>query len=236
MWLRFLPLWEQDAVCARARCACVDTGTPQSPSWAIQAHEEGFLKQLRGFWGMLAVWSLCVWMRNFGSPRALVPSFSFISPSHFCPFFGAAADVSVATVDGHTGVGCCPPSLTVFRRCWEEEHVRISRQILADPLTTKMQKGMRLNDGHITYLAVLAKKDGTRRGCLSKKSSDNTKWHSKWFALLQNMLFYFENDSSSRPSGLYLLEGCACDRAPSPKPSLSAKEGLEKQVSCRRLP
>ncbi|XP_058485958.1 ras-specific guanine nucleotide-releasing factor 1-like isoform X2 [Solea solea] len=92
-----------------------------------------------------------------------------------------------------------------------------------------MQKGMRLNDGHITYLALLAKKDGTRRGCLSKKSSDNTKWHSKWFALLQNMLFYFENDSSSRPAGLYLLEGCVCDRAPSPKPSLSAKECLEKQ-------
>jgi len=98
-----------------------------------------------------------------------------------------------------------------------------------------MQKGMRLNDGHITYLALLAKKDGTRRGCLSKKSSDNTKWHSKWFALLQNMLFYFENDSSSRPSGLYLLEGCVCDRAPSPKPSLSAKECLEKQVRYRSL-
>uniref|UniRef100_A0A8C6L3L8 Ras protein specific guanine nucleotide releasing factor 1 n=1 Tax=Nothobranchius furzeri TaxID=105023 RepID=A0A8C6L3L8_NOTFU len=90
-----------------------------------------------------------------------------------------------------------------------------------------MQKGMRLNDGHITYLAVLAKKDAARRGFLSKKSSDNTKWHSKWFALLQNMLFYFESDSSSRPSGLYLLEGCVCDRSPSPKPS--AKECLEKQ-------
>lgn len=30
-------------------------------------------------------------------------------------------------MDGHTGVGCCPPSLTVFRRCWEGEHVRIRR-------------------------------------------------------------------------------------------------------------
>ncbi|KAG7216046.1 hypothetical protein INR49_007798 [Caranx melampygus] len=68
-----------------------------------------------------------------------------------------------------------------------------------------MQKGIRLNDGHVTYLGLLAKKDGTRRGCLSKKSSDNTKWHTKWFALLQNMLFYFENESSSRPSGLYLF-------------------------------
>ncbi|TUH89299.1 Ras-specific guanine nucleotide-releasing factor 1 [Bagarius yarrelli] len=92
-----------------------------------------------------------------------------------------------------------------------------------------MQKGMRLNDGHITYLGLLAKKDGTRWGCLSKKSSDNTKWHTKWFALLQNMLFYFESESSSRPSGMYLLEGCVCDRSPSPKPSVSGKECLEKQ-------
>lgn len=89
---------------------------------------------------------------------------------------------------------------------------------------------MRLNDGHVAHLGLLAKKDGARRGYLSKRSADNTKWHTKWFALLQNMLFYFETDSSSRPSGLYLLEGCVCDRAPSPKPPLSAKDSLEKQV------
>ncbi|XP_024056493.1 ras-specific guanine nucleotide-releasing factor 1 [Terrapene carolina triunguis] len=92
-----------------------------------------------------------------------------------------------------------------------------------------MQKGMRLNDGHVAYLGLLAKKDGSRRGYLCKRSGDNTKWQSKWFALLQNMLFCFESDSSSRPSGLYLLEGSACDRAPSPKPSLSARDSLEKQ-------
>ncbi|XP_048338062.1 ras-specific guanine nucleotide-releasing factor 1 [Sphaerodactylus townsendi] len=88
-----------------------------------------------------------------------------------------------------------------------------------------MQKGMRLNDGHAVHLALLAKKEGARRGYLSKRSSDNTKWHPKWFALLHNVLFYFESDSSSRPAGLYLLEGCVCDRAPSPKP----KDPLEKQ-------
>lgn len=93
-----------------------------------------------------------------------------------------------------------------------------------------MQKGIRLNDGHVASLGLLARKDGTRKGYLSKRSSDNTKWQTKWFALLQNLLFYFESDSSSRPSGLYLLEGCVCDRAPSPKPALSAKEPLEKQV------
>ncbi|KAM6201909.1 ras-specific guanine nucleotide-releasing factor 1 isoform 1-T1 [Rhynchocyon petersi] len=92
-----------------------------------------------------------------------------------------------------------------------------------------MQKGIRLNDGHVASLGLLARKDGTRKGYLSKRSSDNTKWQTKWFALLQNLLFYFESDSSSRPSGLYLLEGCICDRAPSPKPALSAKEPLEKQ-------
>uniref|UniRef100_A0A667H0S4 Ras protein specific guanine nucleotide releasing factor 1 n=1 Tax=Lynx canadensis TaxID=61383 RepID=A0A667H0S4_LYNCA len=82
-----------------------------------------------------------------------------------------------------------------------------------------MQKGIRLNDGHVASLGLLARKDGTRKGYLSKRSSDNTKWQTKWFALLQNLLFYFESDSSSRPSGLYLLEGCVCDRAPSPKPA-----------------
>lgn len=95
---------------------------------------------------------------------------------------------------------------------------------------------MRLNDGHVAHLGLLAKKDGARRGYLSKRSADNTKWHTKWFALLQNMLFYFETDSSSRPSGLYLLEGCVCDRAPSPKPPLSAKDSLEKQVGDRGGP
>lgn len=106
---------------------------------------------------------------------------------------------------------------------------RCKREGSSWPRST-MQKGIRLNDGHVASLGLLARKDGTRKGYLSKRSSDNTKWQTKWFALLQNLLFYFESDSSSRPSGLYLLEGCVCDRAPSPKPALSAKEPLEKQV------
>lgn len=101
-----------------------------------------------------------------------------------------------------------------------------------------MQKGIRLNDGHVASLGLLARKDGSRRGYLSKRSADNAKWQTKWFALLHNLLFYFESDSSPRPSGLYLLEGCACERAPSPKPALAAKEPPEKQVRphlpCRR--
>ncbi|XP_069480283.1 ras-specific guanine nucleotide-releasing factor 1 [Ambystoma mexicanum] len=92
-----------------------------------------------------------------------------------------------------------------------------------------MQKGVRLNDAHVTYLGLLAKKDGSRRGFLSKRSSDNTKWHSKWFSLLQNMLFYYETDSSTRPSGLYLLEGSVCERGGPAKGPQCVKEPLEKQ-------
>nr|prf guanine nucleotide-releasing factor [Rattus norvegicus] len=87
-----------------------------------------------------------------------------------------------------------------------------------------MQKAIRLNDGHVVSLGLLAQRDGTRKGYLSKRSSDNPKWQTKWFALLQNLLFYFESDSSSRPSGLYLLEGSICKRMPSPKRGTSSKE------------
>ncbi|EDL20899.1 ras-specific guanine nucleotide-releasing factor 1 isoform 2 [Mus musculus] len=96
-----------------------------------------------------------------------------------------------------------------------------------------MQKAIRLNDGHVVTLGLLAQKDGTRKGYLSKRSADNPKWQTKWFALLQNLLFYFESDSSPRPSGLYLLEGSICKRAPSPKRGTSSKESGEKQRHSR---
>uniref|UniRef100_A0A8I6AEJ3 RAS protein-specific guanine nucleotide-releasing factor 1 n=1 Tax=Rattus norvegicus TaxID=10116 RepID=A0A8I6AEJ3_RAT len=94
-----------------------------------------------------------------------------------------------------------------------------------------MQKAIRLNDGHVVSLGLLAQRDGTRKGYLSKRSSDNPKWQTKWFALLQNLLFYFESDSSSRPSGLYLLEGSICKRMPSPKRGTSSKESDKQRHS-----
>ncbi|GAB1294518.1 Ras-specific guanine nucleotide-releasing factor 1 [Apodemus speciosus] len=90
-----------------------------------------------------------------------------------------------------------------------------------------MQRPIRLNDGHVVTLGLLAQKDGTRKGYLGKRTADNPKWQTKWFALLQNLLFYFESDTSPRPSGLYLLEGCVCKRMPSPK--RGSREPGEKQ-------
>ncbi|XP_063745249.1 ras-specific guanine nucleotide-releasing factor 2 isoform X8 [Eleginops maclovinus] len=92
-----------------------------------------------------------------------------------------------------------------------------------------MQKGVRYNEGHALYLSVVARKEGSKRGFLSKKTTENSRWTEKYFALYQNVLFYFENDQSSRPSGIYLLEGCTCERAPAPKVSAISKEHVEKQ-------
>ncbi|XP_070599186.1 ras-specific guanine nucleotide-releasing factor 2 isoform X1 [Erythrolamprus reginae] len=95
-----------------------------------------------------------------------------------------------------------------------------------------MQKSVRYNEGHALFLALLARKEGTRRGYLSKKAAEASRWHDKWFALYQNMLFYFESEQSARPAGVYLLEGCSCERALAPKgaSAVSVKDSaLDKQ-------
>uniref|UniRef100_A0A669C3B5 Ras protein-specific guanine nucleotide-releasing factor 2b n=1 Tax=Oreochromis niloticus TaxID=8128 RepID=A0A669C3B5_ORENI len=92
-----------------------------------------------------------------------------------------------------------------------------------------MQKSVRYNEGHALFLSAIARKEGTKRGYLSKKTAENSRWHEKFFALHQNVLFYFENEQSARPAGIYLLEGCTCERAPAPKMSTTGKEALEKQ-------
>ncbi|XP_061589979.1 ras-specific guanine nucleotide-releasing factor 2 isoform X3 [Cololabis saira] len=92
-----------------------------------------------------------------------------------------------------------------------------------------MQKSVRYNEGHALHLSVVARKEGTKRGFLSKKTTENSRWTDKYFALYQNVLFYFENEQSTRPSGIYLIEGCTCERAPAPKVSAISKEPVEKQ-------
>lgn len=92
-----------------------------------------------------------------------------------------------------------------------------------------MQKSVRYNEGHALYLSVVARKEGTKRGFLSKKTTENSRWAEKYFALYQNVFFYFENEQSARPSGIYLLEGCTCERAPAPKAAAISREPAEKQ-------
>ncbi|XP_057675601.1 ras-specific guanine nucleotide-releasing factor 2-like isoform X1 [Corythoichthys intestinalis] len=88
-----------------------------------------------------------------------------------------------------------------------------------------MQKSVRYNEGHALYLALVARKEGAKRGLVSKRSSENVRWTDKFFALYQNLLFYFDNQHSARPSGMYLLEGCTCERAPAPPKVASSLAG-----------
>ncbi|NXB31008.1 RGRF2 factor, partial [Eulacestoma nigropectus] len=77
-----------------------------------------------------------------------------------------------------------------------------------------MQKSVRYNEGHALYLALLARKEGTKRGYLSKKTAETNRWHEKWFALYQNVLFYFEGEQSARPAGrVPAPKGCAAGSA-----------------------
>ncbi|XP_075448463.1 ras-specific guanine nucleotide-releasing factor 2 isoform X2 [Ascaphus truei] len=92
-----------------------------------------------------------------------------------------------------------------------------------------MQKSVRCNEGHALYLAHVARKEGTKRGSLSKKAAEASRWHDKWFALYQNVLFYFETEHSGRPSGMYMLEGCSCERVPPPIVASGGKDIMEKQ-------
>ncbi|KAM6149114.1 LOW QUALITY PROTEIN: ras-specific guanine nucleotide-releasing factor 2 [Erethizon dorsatum] len=96
-----------------------------------------------------------------------------------------------------------------------------------------MQKSVRYNEGHALHLAGLARREGTKRGFLSRRAAEASRWHEKWFALYQNVLFYFEGEQSGRPAGLYLLEGCSCERAPAPPRATAgagaARDALDKQ-------
>ncbi|XP_014231080.1 ras-specific guanine nucleotide-releasing factor 2-like isoform X1 [Trichogramma pretiosum] len=92
-------------------------------------------------------------------------------------------------------------------------------------LSPKMQRTVRVNDSQLVMLSERAHYDHSLSGYLHKRNADSTKWQLRWFVLYQNILFYYETETSSRPSGVILLEGCYCERL------ISAKgKDLEKQI------
>ncbi|XP_071844358.1 ras-specific guanine nucleotide-releasing factor 2-like [Apostichopus japonicus] len=80
-----------------------------------------------------------------------------------------------------------------------------------------MQKGVRVDEGQLLLLGTRARTDHSIAGNLYKKSSDNVKWKQRWFTLYQNLLFFYENDSTLKPLGVILLEGCYSERQAPPK-------------------
>ncbi|XP_008204830.2 ras-specific guanine nucleotide-releasing factor 2 isoform X1 [Nasonia vitripennis] len=79
-------------------------------------------------------------------------------------------------------------------------------------LSPKMQRTVRVNDSQLVMLSEKAHYDHSAAGYLHKRTADSAKWQLRWFVLYQNILFYYENEACSRPSGVILLEGCYCDR------------------------
>ncbi|XP_043277433.1 ras-specific guanine nucleotide-releasing factor 2-like isoform X2 [Venturia canescens] len=79
-------------------------------------------------------------------------------------------------------------------------------------LSPKMQRTVRVNDSQIIMLSERAHYDHSLAGYLHKRTADSAKWQLRWFVLYQNLLFYYESETYTRPSGIVLLEGCYCDR------------------------
>lgn len=89
-----------------------------------------------------------------------------------------------------------------------------------------MQRSVRINDSHLLYLSSKTRQDATVTGHLYKRSNYSGKWRLRWFALYQNLLFYFDSEHDSKPAGLVVLEGCDCDL--SKISSCSSKKDCEK--------
>uniref|UniRef100_A0A8C5U0U2 Ras protein specific guanine nucleotide releasing factor 2 n=1 Tax=Malurus cyaneus samueli TaxID=2593467 RepID=A0A8C5U0U2_9PASS len=62
-----------------------------------------------------------------------------------------------------------------------------------------MQKSVRYNEGHALYLALLAARRAPSAATSARRRRRH-RWHEKWFALYQNVLFYFEGEQSARPA------------------------------------
>ncbi|XP_045481694.1 ras-specific guanine nucleotide-releasing factor 1-like isoform X2 [Harmonia axyridis] len=105
-------------------------------------------------------------------------------------------------------------------------------------LSPKMQRTIRVNDNQLIMLSERAHYDHSQTGYLHKRSSDCSKWQLRWFVLYQNLLFYYDSEHCSRPSGILLLEGCYCERLITTGTASKMKDGSERQfcfaISYRR--
>ena len=90
-----------------------------------------------------------------------------------------------------------------------------------------MQKAIRVSETQVLQLATKAKQEKlmSREGYLWKRSSDTGKWQQRYFALYQNMLFYYESEKMEKPSGLALVEGCYCEKI------VTVQKGRDKDVA-----
>ncbi|XP_055685566.1 ras-specific guanine nucleotide-releasing factor 2-like [Lutzomyia longipalpis] len=92
-------------------------------------------------------------------------------------------------------------------------------------LSPKMQRSVRVNENQVIMLSDRASYDHSMHGYLHKRTADSNKWQLRWFILYQNLLFYYDSEQSTRPSGLIFLEGCYCERLVSAPSCLTPPTG-----------
>lgn len=76
-----------------------------------------------------------------------------------------------------------------------------------------MPTSVRIGEEQLNYLASLARLDYSISGRVYMKNHESAgKWLQRWFALYQNLLFYFESEDSTKLCGVIYLEHCSCER------------------------
>ena len=80
---------------------------------------------------------------------------------------------------------------------------------------------MRFNEDQFNFLALKAKESAVRRGYLYKSTGkkqsleiQTDRLQKRWYALHYNLLFYYENQWSSKALGVILIEKSLCRRLP----------------------
>ena len=83
---------------------------------------------------------------------------------------------------------------------------------------------MRVNEDQFSYLAAKARDQATKCGYLYKKSgkkqateAQTVRLQKRWYVLYYNLLFYYESQSSPKPLGVIIIEGCTCSKFPDNK-------------------
>jgi hypothetical protein len=95
-----------------------------------------------------------------------------------------------------------------------------------------MQKhSIKISELPINTIALKARLENTECGYLWKRNANESKWQLKWFILYQNILLYYENVNSTKPSGMILLEGTNC--APNVANMKNTRDGEIKLVSIK---
>ena len=69
---------------------------------------------------------------------------------------------------------------------------------------------IRFDEQQLLDLAAKARVNSCKRGYLHKSDPRLKKLTQRWCCIYQNLLFYFESESVTKPAGVILLEGCVC--------------------------